>query len=168
MSPCSIRGHPPKALPLHGMERTIIRMDARRFDALAEALTYAPTRADVFASLPILRCVAAWAPNMPRPITSSGRRSGHRHNHPHPAGRRSSSGGNRYNDRQRGPAARFRLFVRSPRRRRRRSHLPPYYAEIMPGEAVIPLAAPPSSSCSKSAMPMAWSACRRPRSLLAV
>jgi hypothetical protein len=68
---CSI-GRPPRPFPLHGMEGAYIRMDARRFDALARALTYAPSRRDVLRQLPILAGVAALGPKFASADTTSG------------------------------------------------------------------------------------------------
>ncbi len=47
-------------------------MDARRFDALARALTYAPSRRDVLRQLPILAGVAALGPRFASADTTSG------------------------------------------------------------------------------------------------
>jgi hypothetical protein len=47
-------------------------MDARRFDALARALTYAPSRRDVLRQLPILAGVAALGPKFASADTTSG------------------------------------------------------------------------------------------------
>ena len=47
-------------------------MDARRFDALARALTYAPTRRDVLRQLPVLAGVAALGTKYASADTSSG------------------------------------------------------------------------------------------------
>jgi len=54
------------------MEGATIRMDARRFDALARALTYAPTRRDVIRQLPILAGVAALGAKHAAADTSGG------------------------------------------------------------------------------------------------
>jgi len=54
------------------MEGAIIRMDARRFDALARALTYAPNRRDVLRQLPILAGVAALGTKYASADTGSG------------------------------------------------------------------------------------------------
>lgn len=62
----------PRPFPLHGMEGAIIRMDARRFDALARALTYAPTRRDVLRQLPVLAGVAALGTKYASADTSGG------------------------------------------------------------------------------------------------
>jgi hypothetical protein len=54
------------------MEGAFIRMDARRFDALARALTYAPTRRDVLRQLPVLAGVAALGTKYVSADTSGG------------------------------------------------------------------------------------------------
>lgn len=54
------------------MEGAYFRMDARRFDALARALTYAPSRRDVLRQLPILAGVAALGPKFASADTTSG------------------------------------------------------------------------------------------------
>jgi hypothetical protein len=54
------------------MEGAYIRMDARRFDALARALTYAPTRRDVLRQLPVLAGVAALGTKYASADTSGG------------------------------------------------------------------------------------------------
>jgi hypothetical protein len=54
------------------MEGAYFRMDARRFDALARALTFAPSRRDVLRQLPILAGVAALGPKFASADTTSG------------------------------------------------------------------------------------------------